>query len=312
MPGFATGFSHPTTPGFWLQNSQYKVQFQGVDCDNAGDVVELAQAFGFQCCYNWSEVIKLILVATEEAGNDNTVDIEEAVEESLKGWLTSFQGWGLLSSLVPVASIRHIVLSLAYISDIWDVDRQGEYSVEKVFNTVKEMHDNIQGKEIGRSLPKTAIWFEEIVTGGEENERKKNLTLCFYGKWVLEAKFVVEKLRVNRNLKELSAETLVRNIYNKEEVENLEIPNELLDTVRSKFSDAEWVRDHWRLKAHLEEPEYDCFEHLVEETHFGEVAKSDLVSNDVGQDVKDDSKFKEKVIGEGAAEYKSQLQVSVK
>jgi len=312
MPGFATGFSQPTTPGFWLQNSQYKVQFQGVDCDNAGDVVELAQAFGFQCCYNWSEVIKLILVATEEAGNDNTVDIEEAVEESLKGWLTSFQGWGLLSSLVPVASIRHIVLSLAYISDIWDVDRQGEYSVEKVFNTVKEMHDNIQGKEIGRSLPKTAIWFEEIVTGGEENERKKNLTLCFYGKWVLEAKFVVEKLRVNRNLKELSAETLVRNIYNKEEVENLEIPNELLDTVRSKFSDAEWVRDHWRLKAHLEEPEYDCFEHLVEETHFGEVAKSDLVSNDVGQDVKDDSKFKEKVIGEGAAEYKSQLQVSVK
>lgn len=312
MTGFATGFSHPTTPGFWLQNSQYKVQFQGVDCDNAGDVVELAQAFGFQCCYNWSEVIKLILVATEEAGNDNTVDIEEAVEESLKGWLTSFQGWGLLSSLVPVASIRHIVLSLAYISDIWDVDRQGEYSVEKVFNTVKEMHDNIQGKEIGRSLPKTAIWFEEIVTGGEENERKKNLTLCFYGKWVLEAKFVVEKLRVNRNLKELSAETLVRNIYNKEEVENLEIPNELLDTVRSKFSDAEWVRDHWRLKAHLEEPEYDCFEHLVEETHFGEVAKSDLVSNDVGQDVKDDSKFKEKVIGEGAAEYKSQLQVSVK
>ena len=100
------------------------------------------------------------------------------------------------------------------------------------------------------------------MTGGEENERKKNLTLCFYGKWVLEAKFVVEKLRVNRNLKELSAETLVRSIYSKEEVENLEIPNELLDTVRSKFSDAEWVRDHWRLKAHLEEPEYDCFENL--------------------------------------------------
>jgi len=274
--------------------------------------VELAQAFGFQCCYNWSEVIKLILVATEAAGNDNTVDIEEAVQESLKGWLTSFQGWGLLSSLVPVASIRHIVLSLAYISDIWDVDRQGEYSVEKVFNIVKKMHDNIEGKEIGRSLPKTAIWFEEIVTGGEENERKKNLTLCFYGKWVLEAKFVVEKLRVNRNLKELSAETLVRNIYNKEEVENLEIPNELLDTVRSKFSDAEWVRDHWRLKAHLEEPEYDCFEYLVEETHLGEVARSDLVSNDVGQGVKDGPKFKEKVIGEGAAEYKSQLQMSVK
>jgi len=292
MPGFATGFSHPTTPGFWLQNSQYKVQFQGVQCDNAGDVVELAQAFGFQCCYNWAaEVIKLILVATETAG-DSTVDIEEAVEKSLKEWMTSFQGWGLLSSLVPVASIRHIVLSLAYISDIWDVDRQGEYMEEKVFNTVKQMHKDIQGKEIGRSLPKTAIWFEEIVTGGEENERRKNLTLCFYGKWVLEVKFVVEKLRVNRNLKELSAETLVRSIYSKEEVENLEIPKELLDTVRSKFSDAEWVRDHWRLKAHLEEPEYEYFEHLVEETLLGEVVKSDLVSNEVGQGTKEDPKEK--------------------
>ena len=48
MPGFATGFSHPTTPGFWLKNSQYKVQFQGVQCDNAGDVVELAQVYIFK------------------------------------------------------------------------------------------------------------------------------------------------------------------------------------------------------------------------------------------------------------------------
>jgi len=302
MPGFATGFSHPTTPGFWLQNSQYKVQFQGVRCDNARNYVELAQAFGFQSCYNWAEVIKLILGATETAGNDEIVDIEEAAEDALKGWMASFHGWGLLSSIVPVDSIRHIVLSLDYNRDIWDVDKQGEYTEEKVFDTVKQMLDTVEGKEIGRSLPKIAVWFEEIVTGGHEDERKKSLTLCFFGKWVLEVKFMVEKLRVNTNLKDLAAETLVRSIYNKEEVENLEIPKELFDTVRSKFRDAEWVRDHWRLKAHLEEPEYECFDYLVDETLPDKAANSDLVSSEVEQGEKGDSKFNEKVFGVSVAE----------
>ena len=49
-----------------------------------------------------------MLGATEKAANDSTVDIEEAAEEVLRDWMTSFQGWGLLTSLVPPASIRHI------------------------------------------------------------------------------------------------------------------------------------------------------------------------------------------------------------
>ena len=117
-------------------------------------------------------MIKLILGATETAGNDEIVDIEEAAEDALKGWMASFHGWGLLSSIVPVDSIRHIVLSLDYNRDIWDVDKQGEYTEEKVFNTVKQMHDKIEGKEIGRSVPNTAIWFEEIVTGAVDKSMR--------------------------------------------------------------------------------------------------------------------------------------------
>merc|ERR1719312_182632 len=112
-------------------------------------------------------------------------------------------------------------------------------------------------EQFEKSLPKIAIWFEEIVTGGEESERKKNLTISISGEWVLEIKFVVEKKRVNRNLAELAAETLVRSIYSEEEVKNLEIPRELLETVMCKFRDAEWVRDYWRLKADLEETAHD-------------------------------------------------------
>jgi len=278
MAGFATGFNNPTLPGFWLENLKYKVQFRGVRCDNASNHLELAQAFGLQCCYNWGEVIKLVLGATEKAANDSTVDIEEAAEEALRDWMTSFQGWGLLTSLVPSASIKHIVLSLELKSQTWDADKQGKYQEEEVFNTVRQIYDRVDGKEIKRSLPKIAIWFEEIVTGGEESERKKNLTIWLSGRWELEVLFVVEKKRVNRNLVELAAETLVRSIYSEEEVEKLEVPRELLDTVKSKFRDAEWVRDYWRLKADLEESVDESLGRVIEKEIYRDLGGHDIVS----------------------------------
>ena len=66
---------------------------------------------------------------------------------------------------------------------------------------------------------------------------------------------MVEKKRVNRNLLELAAEAVVRGIYSEDEFENLEIPHTLLSAVREKYRDAEWVRNHWRLKAELEASE---------------------------------------------------------
>jgi len=251
MEGFATGFKNSAGPGFLLENEKYKIQFKGVMCDDTKNIV----SHGFEYCYNWREVMELVLAATEKAGNDNTAEIEEAAEDALKEWMTTFQGWGLLSSIVPAGSVRHIVLSLAYTSQNWDEETGGEYSEEKVFDAVKHVYDNMEGKEINNLLPKLGIWFEEIVSGGEDDERKKNFTLFFNAKWVLEVKFVVEKKRVNRNLLELAAETAVRGIYSEDEIENLEVPFTLLSAVREKFRDAEWVRNHWRLKAELEASE---------------------------------------------------------
>ena len=251
MEGFATGFKNSAGPGFLLENEKYKIQFKGVMCDDTKNIV----SHGFEYCYNWREVMELVLAATEKAGNDNTVDVEEAAEDALKEWITTFQGWGLLSSIVPAGSLRHIVLSLAYISQNWDEETGGEYSEEKVFDAVKHVYDNIEGKEIKNLLPKFGMWFEEIASGGEDDERKKNFTIFFNAKWVLEVKFVVEKKRVNRNLLELAAEAVVRGVYSEDECENLEIPLTLLGAVREKYRDAEWVRNYWRLKAELEASE---------------------------------------------------------
>lgn len=257
MGRFARGFNNPILSGFWLENTKYKVHFQDIRCDDADNPTQDAWMYWvwLQSCYDWTEIMRLVLGATEKVGSDYTIDIEEAAEDALREWMTSFLGWGLMASIVPSASIKHIVHSLEFVSQNWDVDKQGDYQEEKVFNIVRQMYENVDGKEIKKSLPKIAIWFEEIVTGGEE--REKNLSIFISGKYGLEIKFVVEKKRVNRNLAELAAETLVRSIYSEEEVKKLEIPRELLETVMCKFRDAEWVRDYWRLKAEIEETPHD-------------------------------------------------------
>ena len=149
MEGFATGFKNGTRPGFFLENEKYRIQFKGVMCDDTKNIV----SHGFEYCYNWREVMELVLAATEKAGNDNTIDIEEAAEEAMKEWMATFQGWGLLSSVVPAGNVRHFVLSLAYTSQNWDEETGGEYSEEKVFDAVKHVYDNIEGKELKNLLP---------------------------------------------------------------------------------------------------------------------------------------------------------------
>merc|ERR1719427_188148 len=186
--------------------------------------------------------------------------------------MTSFQGWGLLLVLVPVAeSFLHILVSLHYHSKTWNVDTHGEYTKEKVFNIVKQICNN--EKEIKRLVPDIAIRFNEIMSEKQEDERKKSLTIHFDGVVNVHGEhvnvlvtFVVEKKRVNNNLVELSAEILVNSIYSKEEVESLEIPKELLCTVMSKFRDAEWVRVYRRFHSELKETECERLEQSNEET----------------------------------------------
>eukprot|EP00092_Neocalanus_flemingeri_P107046 GFUD01137374.1.p1 GENE.GFUD01137374.1~~GFUD01137374.1.p1 ORF type:complete len:317 (+),score=100.66 GFUD01137374.1:41-991(+) len=220
MEGFATGFSlsSSTKPGFLLENEKYKIQFKGVMCDETKNIV----SHGFEYCYDWKEVMELVLAATLKAGNDNITDIEEAVEDAMRTWMTTFQGWGLLSSILPAVAHRHVVLSLAYASFNWNLETGGDYSEEKVFDAVKLVYDNIEGKQLTSLLPKFGVWFEEIVDGGEREERKKKFTVFFNAKWLLEVKFIVEKKRVNQNLLELAAEAAVKAIERDDEIENFD------------------------------------------------------------------------------------------
>ena len=252
MEAFATGFSlsSGTRPGFSQQNEEYTITFSEVICDQAKNIVSR----GFEHCYDWKQVMNLILDATKEAHTDNMSDIEALSEDALKEWLVTFQGWGLLSSVLDSRRHRHVLLSLAYTSENWDEQTGGEFTEEKIFDTVKFVYDNMPGKELHTLLPKFSVMFEEIIDGSKACERKKLLTLFINAKWSLEIRFVLEKRRVNSNLVDLAAEALVRSIILEEDIDQLNIPTSLLPPVRAKFQDIEWIRSYWDSQLSKEPP----------------------------------------------------------
>ena len=207
MEGFATGFNLDgnTKPGYSVENENFKLTFSGVFCDERKNIV----SHGFECCYDWSGVMKMILEATEDY--DSMTEVEEKTEKVLRTWLTSFQGWGLLSSMLPTERHRYFILSLAYASANWNESTGGPYSTEKIFDTVKFVYENCPGKEIHHLIPRLGVWFDEMVeddTAIKTRGRQKNFSIFFNAKWMLEVKFVFETKRVNRNLLDFASEAV--------------------------------------------------------------------------------------------------------
>jgi len=252
MEGFATGFNleGKTKPGYSVENEKFKLTFSGVLCDERKNIV----SHGFECCYDWSEIMDMILAATEDY--DSRYDIEDKVEKMLKTWLTSFQGWGLLSSMLPTQKHRYFLVSLAYASANWNEETGGPYSTQKIFDTVKYVYEHSPGKEIHHLVPPLGTWFEEIFENDEvvakSKERMKSFTMFFNAKWMLEVKFTMEKKRVNNNLVDIAAERVAQSINDIDDIERLEIPTTLFDRVYDKCIDVEWVTSYWNFKSELE------------------------------------------------------------
>jgi len=252
MEGFATGFNleGKTKPGYSVENEKFKLTFSGVLCDDRKNIV----SHGFECCYDWSEVMNMILAATEDY--DSRFDVEEKVEKILKTWLTSFQGWGLLSSMLPTQKHRYFLVSLAYASANLNEETGGPYSTQKIFDTVKYVYEHSPGKEIHHLVPPLGAWFEEIFEEDEEvamsRERVKSFTMFFNAKWMLEVKFTMEKKQVNNNLVDIAAERVAQLINDIDDIERLEIPTTLFEKVYDKCIDVEWVNSYWNFKSELE------------------------------------------------------------
>ena len=286
MEAFATGFSlsSGTKPGYSLENDDYKIIFSEVICDQNKNIVSR----GFENCYNWKDVMELVLDMADEADTDVLIDIEASTEDAIRDWLVTFSGWGLLSSILDSKIHRHVLLSLAYTSSNWDTDTGGEFSEEKVFETVKYVYDNMPGKELHTLVPKFSIWFEEISSGKKEMERRKELTLFFNAKWALEVKFFIEKKRINQTLVDLAAESVVRNILIEEDICDLPIPDTLFPVVLNKFCDIEWVRSYWNSQPEPTEESNKTQTPKVEEEAKKHVAAGGNLSDDEEENVEEE------------------------
>ena len=197
---------------------------------------------------------------------------------------------------------RHVLLSLAYTSSNWDTDTGGEFTEEKVYNVVKHVYDNMPGKELHTLVPKFGVWFQEINSGTTIMERKKMLTLFFNAKWALEVKFVIEKKRNNKNLVDLAAEAVVRNIVIEEEIVELPIPETLFPIVRNKFCDIEWVRSYWNSQTTPPPPQQQQQQQQHESPNtpaeLNNIPHDDVPNDPPEEDVDEEEEFLSAVIDE--------------
>ena len=98
--------------------------------------------------------------------------------------------------MLPNLKHRHFILALAYTSANWNADTGGERTDKKVFEAVKTIFEAVPGKRISNLVPELSCWFDEMTEGGVAEQRSKHFTFFFNGKWALEVRFVVEKLRL--------------------------------------------------------------------------------------------------------------------
>ena len=99
---FLTGFSNcqGTRPGARITKKSFNIVFKEVFCN----ATKNSMSAGFECCYDWSPVMKLLLKVLQEEE-----EVEERGEEEVQEWLASFPGWGLLASCLPLATQQHLL-----------------------------------------------------------------------------------------------------------------------------------------------------------------------------------------------------------
>ena len=197
MWAFNTGVSvrGGTWPGNGLQTEHFKVVFEGVTEDGE----KSARARFLETCCDWTAVMKKMLGATRDYGC--LEDIEDNCEEEVKDWLSSYYVLGLLSCglFLPGTSGRYFLLVLLRTYFNWDEATGGPRTLLEVFNTAKATNDHIQGKIHASLVPLVEVWFVE---DKELEERRKRMVVSLIsGQQNIRATFVLEKKRLNRNLK---------------------------------------------------------------------------------------------------------------
>ena len=161
-----------------------EVVFDGVTVEGEKDFVTQA----FENFYDWGDLMRIILSAVENR-TISIEDMEGEIHDEFFDWLTTLEGWGLLSSVVHLQDSRHFLMALLYTSANWAEATGGPRSDLKVFNSVKFIYDHIEGKSLSDMVPEFGVWFEEMEPRQKSLERTKRLVVFIKGQWDFEVKF---------------------------------------------------------------------------------------------------------------------------
>eukprot|EP00092_Neocalanus_flemingeri_P026343 GFUD01028558.1.p1 GENE.GFUD01028558.1~~GFUD01028558.1.p1 ORF type:complete len:334 (+),score=81.17 GFUD01028558.1:31-1032(+) len=239
------GFNQGTKPGFQKTTEKFGVCFEGIECENAEHAENWANnvKIKFETCYNWSQIIELTL-GSLESFYDDASDFEDDLQDEIKDWLASVDGWGLLFTLLPFELQQYFLLMYYHINMNHQEDN---ISNEDMFYRIKAMYESeTQGLPFSDLIPRVEVKLLQIIRGPKEHERRKMLLIKFNGSNIkLIAKFSVDKKRLRRTLAEIAAEVVGQIV---EDSEDLEIPETLKEIVSDKIVDADWVADYWLAK----------------------------------------------------------------
>ena len=248
-------FNQGTKPGFKKTSEKYGVSFDGVDieCENVSEPVWRTQDAWtnyannlknkYETCYNWSEVIGFIL-GNLELFYDPAA-FKDDLEDEIKDWLGSVDGWGLLFTLLPFKFQKNFLLMYSHIK--MNHQQEDDISSEDLFDKTKTMYETDRNIPFSDLVPKVEAELLHIVGGPTEHERRRMLLVKFNSsKFKLIAKFYVDKKRLRRTLVEIAAEVVGQMV---EDSEDLEIPETLKEVVEDKIIDADWVSDYWLAKS---------------------------------------------------------------
>jgi len=237
-------FNQGTKPGFKRANQKFEACFEGIECENVIENQANDVKLKFETCYNWEEIVEIILGNLEFFFDAS--EYEDDLQEELKDWLGSVEGWGLLFTLLPFQFQQFFLLLYSHINMELQEDNTVITNAE-MYKRIKTMYESeTQGLPFSDLIPRIEVKLLQIVGGPKEHERRKMLLVKFNStKFKLIAKFSLFKKRLRRTLVEIAAEVVGQMV---EDSEDLEIPETLKEVVSDKIIDADWVSDYWLAK----------------------------------------------------------------
>ena len=243
---FFTGLSNKkgTKPGFAMKNETFLVAFEGIQIEKLDSDSQVRFVKDkFESCYDWAQVMELILECLEYFYDEGDFQID--CQSSIKAWLSEFEGWGLMFTLLPPDFQKYLLFLYAVMVNKNFVQNVVKTNLEMFYDLTDQYERETQGLPLSDLVPKVEARLLNIISGPE---RRKMLKIKFLSqRYTLVANFTVEKLRINRTLVEHAAEVVARMVEDAEELEG-EIPETLKPVVTDKINDADWVASHWWAK----------------------------------------------------------------